>query len=437
MSFPVNPQVTTDLLKVWGQKTSFDLQRQRLEDAALLTQIKEEITRLQRIQHFIESKYMYSSLFFPMNEGEACTSPTSGANGVLNGDSLDSNARKLPSVVNLLNTSNAAPAAVAPSAQSQPLTVLYELLQQQQLQEQQQQLQLNQANLPTELSFQKNPSSPTESSLERRSVPIFAIPEPQNLLSSHTSHIAPKKQEINVGRPKFDTTSFITNPSPKKPSDMVRYHKQGRGKLPEKATEILSRWLFEHANAPYPTPYEKEKLMEDTRLSLIQINNWFVNARRRLLPGLVKNDPEKILSRTVYVGNVDEKITPLELIGFFNACCGPILKSKVVEDQMEKIFIFEFGCSQSASKAVRLSGTFLGNFPIKVSIADGKYELLSRPEELQKDDTPGSEAASPEEPGSSSRNGSAEDSHNSGEAETSDNGSEASPEKPSKKPKTE
>eukprot|EP01102_Stenamoeba_stenopodia_P000509 TRINITY_DN1049_c0_g1_i1.p1 TRINITY_DN1049_c0_g1~~TRINITY_DN1049_c0_g1_i1.p1 ORF type:complete len:219 (+),score=47.41 TRINITY_DN1049_c0_g1_i1:374-1030(+) len=218
---------------------------------------------------------------------------------------------------------------------------------------------------------------------------------------------------------------------------MVRYHKQGRGKLPEKATEILSRWLFEHANAPYPTPYEKEKLMEDTRLSLIQINNWFVNARRRLLPGLVKNDPEKILSRTVYVGNVDEKITPLELIGFFNACCGPILKSKVVEDQMEKIFIFEFGCSQSASKAVRLSGTFLGNFPIKVSIADGKYELLSRPEELQKDDTPGSEAASPEEPGSSSRNGSAEDSHNSGEAETSDNGSEASPEKPSKKPKTE
>jgi len=54
------------------------------------------------------------------------------------------------------------------------------------------------------------------------------------------------------------------------------------------ATEILSRWLFEHANAPYPTPYEKEKLMEDTHLSLIQINNWFVNARRRLLPGLVK-----------------------------------------------------------------------------------------------------------------------------------------------------
>lgn len=44
--------------------------------------------------------------------------------------------------------------------------------------------------------------------------------------------------------------------------------------------------LFEHTENPYPTEDEKQLLMQQTNLNLKQVNNWFINARRRILkPG--------------------------------------------------------------------------------------------------------------------------------------------------------
>ncbi|EGC31601.1 hypothetical protein DICPUDRAFT_39700 [Dictyostelium purpureum] len=57
-----------------------------------------------------------------------------------------------------------------------------------------------------------------------------------------------------------------------------------RGKLPGEATSILKKWLFEHNMHPYPTEEEKVALANSTSLSFNQINNWFTNARRRILP---------------------------------------------------------------------------------------------------------------------------------------------------------
>lgn len=54
-------------------------------------------------------------------------------------------------------------------------------------------------------------------------------------------------------------------------------------KLPQKATDILKKWLFEHANHPYPDEDEKEQLSLLTDLTLTQVSNWFINARRRVL----------------------------------------------------------------------------------------------------------------------------------------------------------
>ena len=65
---------------------------------------------------------------------------------------------------------------------------------------------------------------------------------------------------------------------------MSRSSKKRRSKLPEYSTSVLKKWLFEHWFHPYPAEEEKAILCNQTNLTLNQINNWFTNARRRILP---------------------------------------------------------------------------------------------------------------------------------------------------------
>ncbi|TPX40597.1 hypothetical protein SeMB42_g05922 [Synchytrium endobioticum] len=53
---------------------------------------------------------------------------------------------------------------------------------------------------------------------------------------------------------------------------------------PEHVSRVLKAWLFAHTDHPYPTDEEKDNLCRQTGLSITQCNNWFINARRRLLP---------------------------------------------------------------------------------------------------------------------------------------------------------
>lgn len=62
--------------------------------------------------------------------------------------------------------------------------------------------------------------------------------------------------------------------------------KRRRGNLPRPVTETLRAWLHAHVHHPYPTDEEKSELMNQTGLTLNQISNWFINARRRQLPAL-------------------------------------------------------------------------------------------------------------------------------------------------------
>jgi len=51
-----------------------------------------------------------------------------------------------------------------------------------------------------------------------------------------------------------------------------------------KAVAVMTDWLRQHQDNPYPNEDEKEALIAATRLTMNQINYWFTNARRRLLP---------------------------------------------------------------------------------------------------------------------------------------------------------
>lgn len=62
--------------------------------------------------------------------------------------------------------------------------------------------------------------------------------------------------------------------------------RRNRGNLPRYVTEILRTWLKNHIHHPYPNEQEKAELMKQTGLTLSQVSNWFINARRRQLPAM-------------------------------------------------------------------------------------------------------------------------------------------------------
>uniref|UniRef100_A0A1D1Z1V5 Homeobox protein knotted-1-like 1 n=1 Tax=Anthurium amnicola TaxID=1678845 RepID=A0A1D1Z1V5_9ARAE len=57
--------------------------------------------------------------------------------------------------------------------------------------------------------------------------------------------------------------------------------KRNKGKLPKYARLALLDWWKVHYRWPYPTEEEKAKLAEVTGLDQKQINNWFINQRKR------------------------------------------------------------------------------------------------------------------------------------------------------------
>ncbi|CDY34012.1 BnaC03g28030D [Brassica napus] len=57
--------------------------------------------------------------------------------------------------------------------------------------------------------------------------------------------------------------------------------KKKKGKLPKEARQKLLTWWELHYKWPYPSESEKVALAESTGLDQKQINNWFINQRKR------------------------------------------------------------------------------------------------------------------------------------------------------------
>jgi hypothetical protein len=74
-------------------------------------------------------------------------------------------------------------------------------------------------------------------------------------------------------------------------------------RLPQQADEMLKTWLIEHVDHPFPNDDEKDEMVLCTGLTHRQINNYFINARRRFLKTL---KPPKHTSAAQRLPNFNE-----------------------------------------------------------------------------------------------------------------------------------
>eukprot|EP00080_Pristionchus_pacificus_P020714 PDM80734.1 unc-62 [Pristionchus pacificus] len=65
----------------------------------------------------------------------------------------------------------------------------------------------------------------------------------------------------------------------------------GKRKVPKvfskEAITKFRSWLFQHLSHPYPSEEQKKQLANETGLTILQVNNWFINARRRIVQPMI------------------------------------------------------------------------------------------------------------------------------------------------------
>ncbi|KAF5286185.1 hypothetical protein FQA39_LY16355 [Lamprigera yunnana] len=141
-------------------------------------------------------------------------------------------------------------------------------------------------------TMERQLDTPTNYGVQSYAVPPQTLAQVQSCDNIVVHGSTPLSQiGVTVCPPPPSDSSGQVSPAPTTPggseecdSDFTsRGRKQKRGVLPKHATSVMRSWLFQHLVHPYPTEDEKRHIAAQTNLTLLQVNNWFINARRRIL----------------------------------------------------------------------------------------------------------------------------------------------------------
>ncbi|XP_016086106.1 homeobox protein Meis2-like [Sinocyclocheilus grahami] len=92
----------------------------------------------------------------------------------------------------------------------------------------------------------------------------------------------------------------LASPGTGDEDDQDKKRQKKRGIFPKVATNIMRAWLFQHLTHPYPSEEQKKQLAQDTGLTILQVNNWFINARRRIVQPMIDQSNRAVSQGSAY-----------------------------------------------------------------------------------------------------------------------------------------
>uniref|UniRef100_A0AAY4CZ24 Homeobox domain-containing protein n=1 Tax=Denticeps clupeoides TaxID=299321 RepID=A0AAY4CZ24_9TELE len=92
----------------------------------------------------------------------------------------------------------------------------------------------------------------------------------------------------------------LASPGTGDEDDQDKKRQKKRGIFPKVATNIMRAWLFQHLTHPYPSEEQKKQLAQDTGLTILQVNNWFINARRRIVQPMIDQSNRAVSQGAAY-----------------------------------------------------------------------------------------------------------------------------------------
>jgi len=133
--------------------------------------------------------------------------------------------------------------------------------------------------------------------------------ETSNGIQPITSHHPARTASANQGPAMLDLSNDHNQPSSGESgggdSDTESRGGKGssnkkRGLFPKQATNILRAWLFQNLSHPYPSEEQKKHLSTQTGLTILQVNNWFINARRRIVQPMIDQSNRAVSQHLPY-----------------------------------------------------------------------------------------------------------------------------------------